>query len=288
MTTPSPRVSFLLRLITLLAPIAASSGSAQDLFVSLGAKNNQPPTVVIPPPGLGWDYSAVAPTGDATWNRVPRPTGINITAASVLVDNQPGAGRLGSFPLGDPAGMPLLDPSGKATAARLILSVDIGALAEDKSRSEPSFHSKSRYAVPLGLMDKAWRIYLDKNSLVFTVTGLVPKKDYDLYLYGGAADPQSPDNPSGEGLGGRFTLAPANTPAGALASAETTGGFCASLYTFNPQSTDGKGIALTPAGTTWVKLKARVDSRGSLSFSTSHNTRRSQYINGFQLIEARP
>lgn len=288
MTTPVPRASLLLRLITLLAPIGASSGSAQDLFVSLGTKNNQPAIVSVPAPGLGWDYSAVAPIGNDTWNRVPRPLGINITAPSVSVDNQPGAGRLGSFAVGDPAGIPLLDSSGKATAARLAISVNIGALAEDKARSEPSFHSKSRYAVPVGLMDKAWRVYLDKNSLVFTVTGLVPKKAYDLYLYGAASDSQSPDNPSGDGQGGRFTLAASNTPAGAPASAETTGGFCASLYIFNPQNTDGKGMALTPAGTTWVKLKAVVDSSGSLSFSTSRNSTKYQCINGFQLVEVRP
>lgn len=285
---PVPRLSIPLRLIALLVSIGTSSGSAQDLFVSLGAKNNQPVTLSVPAPGLGWDYSAAAPVGDATWNRVPRPAGINVTAPSVHVDNQPGAGHLGSFPLGDPAGMPLLDPSGKATAARLSMSLTVGALAEDKARSEPSLHSKGRYAVPLGLMDKAWRIYLDKNSIVFTVTGLVPKKTYDLYLYGAANDPQSTDNPSGNGQGGKFTLAPSSTPAGAPASAETTGGFCASLYTFNPQNTDGKGMSLSPAGTTWVKLKAVVDSNGSLSFSTSHNSSHNQYINGFQLVEARP
>lgn len=288
MTTPVSRVSILLRLIPLLASLGASSASAQDLFVSLGAKNNQPATLSVPAPGLGWDYSAAAPNGNTTWNRIPRPLGINITAPSVSVDNQPGAGRLGSFAVGDPAGIPLLDSSGKATAARLAISVNIGALATDKSRSEPSFHAKGRYAVPVGLMDKAWRIYLDKNSLVFTVTGLVPKKAYDLYLYGAASDPQMTDNPSGDGQGGRFTLAAANTPAGAPASAETKGGFCASLYIFNPQSTDGKGVSLTPAATTWVKLTAVVDSNGSLSFSTSRNSSHYQYINGFQLVEARP
>lgn len=166
---------------------------------------------MIPAPGLGWDYSAAAPVDDATWNRDPRPARINITAPLVHGDNQAGAGRLGSFPLGDPAGMPLLDPSGKATAARLTMSMTVGALSEDKARSEPSVHAKGRYAVPLRLMNKAWRIYLDKNSLVVTVTGLVPKKSYDLYLYGAANDPQSVDNPSGNGQGGKFTLASSNT-----------------------------------------------------------------------------
>ena len=288
MTTSAPRVSLLLRLIITLAPIGASSALAQDLFVSLGVKNNQPATLSVPAPGFGWDYSAVAPIGNTTWNLVPRPALISITPPSIPVDNQPGSGRLGSFPLGNPAGMPLLDPSGRATAARLAISVNIGALATDKPRSEPAFHAKGRYAVPVGLMDKAWRIYLDKNSFVFTVTGLVPDKAYDLYLYAAAADPQSPDNPSGDRQGGRFTLDSANTPVGAPASAETTGGFCGSLYTFNPQNTDGKGMSLSPVGTTWVKLKAVVDSNGSLSFSTSRNSTHYQYINGFQLVEARP
>jgi hypothetical protein len=284
MTTPAPRVSFLLRLITLLAPIAASSGSAQNLFVSLGVKNDQPAAISIPAPDHGWDYSAAAPLKSTTWNLVVRPPLINVTHASIPVDNQPGPGRLGAFPLGDPAGISLLDASGQATAARLAISLNVGTLATDKPRNEPSFQSKG-YALPVGLMDKAWRVYLGGNSLLFTVTGLAPGKVYDLYLYGSANNPPSADNPSGEGQGARFTLAAANIPAGAPASAETMGAASANLYTF---SSDRGGLSLTPAGTTWVKLKAVVDLNGSLCFSTSHNARRNQYINGFQLVAVRP
>ena len=280
-----PLRPFATGLLALLALSSAGSACAQSLFVALSTKNNAAPVVAIPAPGNGWNHSAAAPVAGDRWNRIRRPAGVDATDPAIRDGDKAGNGKTGRFPLAGFDAIPLVDASGNPTAARLAISVNIGALAEDKLRSEPSTQAKSRNAVPVGLMDGAWRVYLEGNSLAFTVTGLAPGKPYDLYIYGAASDPQAAENPAGDGCGGRFTLAMANVPNVGPASAETLGGYYASLYTFNP---DSGGMALSPVGTTWTKLRAVADSSGALSFNTSRNSRRSHYINGFQLVEAQP
>lgn len=265
--------------------LTAARVEAQNIFVALTAKNNAAAVMAIPAPGNGWNHSAAAPVSGDKWNRIRRPAGVDATDPAIRDGEKTGNGKIGRFSLGEFESVPLIDCLGNPTNVRLSTSVHIVSLADDKLRLEPSVQTKSRNAVPIGLMDSAWRVYLEKNSLAFTVSGLSAGKPYDLYLYGAASDPQSADNPSGEGSGGRFTLAMVNVPDGAPASAETAGGYYASLYTFNPE---GGGMALTPAGTTWTKLRAIADSGGVISFSTSRNTRRSHYVNGFQLIQVKP
>lgn len=271
--------------LALALSLAASRAEAQNLFVALTAKNNAAAVMAIPAPGNGWNYSAAAPVGGDKWNRIRRPAGVDATDPAIRDGEKSGNGKTGRFPLGEFESVPLIDCLGNPTNARLAVSVNISALADDKLRFEPSVQAKSRNAVPVGLMEAAWRVYLEGNSLTFTISGLVAGKPYDLYVYGAASDPQSAENPSGDGTGGRFTLSLANVPDGAPAAAETTGGYYASLYTFNPE---GGGMALTPPGTTWTKLRALADSGGAISFSTSRNSRRSHYVNGFQLIQAKP
>lgn len=271
--------------LALALTLAAARAEAQNLFVALTSKNNAAAVMAIPAPGNGWNFSAAAPVAGDKWNRIRRPAGIDATDPAIRDGEKTGNGKPGRFPLGEFESVPLIDCLGNPTNARLSASVHIVSLADDKLRSEPSVQAKSRNAVPVGLMDAAWRVYLEQNSLAFTISGLAAGKPYDLYLYGAASDPQSADNPSGEGTGGRYTLALANVPDGAPASAETSGGYYASLYTFNPE---GGGMALTPAGTTWTKLRALADSGGAISFSTSRNARRSHYVNGFQLIQVKP
>ena len=262
----------------------ASLASAQDFFVALAAKTNVQPVLAIPAPGNGWEFSAAAPVPGTQWNRVRRPNGIEATSPAIRSESAPASGKTGRFALGDKESFPLVDSTGQPSAARLSISVNIVSLADDKPRSEPNFHSKSKQAVPAGLMDGAWRVYLEGNGLVFTLSGLVPGKVYDLYVYGAGNDPQSTENPAGDGQGARFTLAVANTSGKGPDSAETLGGFYSSLYTFNPES---GVITLSPVGTTWAKLRAVVDSDGVIRFTTGRNGRRSQYVNGFQLVETR-
>jgi hypothetical protein len=268
-----------------LLSVAPGVAFAQDIFVCLSTKPSLPATVVIPAPGNGWTHSAAAPVPGTKWNRIRRPSGVDVTDPSIGTANAPGAGKTGRFVVGEKESVPLVDAGGEPTAARLSVAVNVTAFADDKPRSEPSFHSKSKQGAPVGLMDNAWRIYIEGNSLTFSVSGLVPGKSYDLYVYGATSDPQSSENPSGDGQGARFTLAIANVSGDSPASTETTGGFYSSIYTFNPES---GAFALSPVGTTWAKLKAVVDSEGAIRFSTSRNSGRQQYINGFQLVEARP
>lgn len=286
MKTPALRSALPAALFALVASCPGLA-FAQDLFVSLATKPSVQPVLTIPVPGNGWNYSAAAPVPGAMWNRIRRPAGIEATDPAIRTDNATPAGKVGRHPLaiGEKESVPLVDALGRPTAARLSVTITLSSLATDKARSEPSFHSKSKQAVPAGLMDGAWRVYLEGNSLTFTVSGLVPGKPYDLYVYGAGNDPQSADNPSGEGQGIRCTLALANVAGGAPASAETLGGFHACLYTFNPET---GLLSLSPSGTTWTKLSAVVDSEGAIRFSTSRNSRNSQYLNGFQLAEPRP
>jgi hypothetical protein len=270
--------------LALMLASGAGLASAQDLFVALATKGNVQPLLAIPAPGNGWEHSAAAPVPGTQWNRVRRPAGIEATDPAIRAEPAAAVGKTGRFPLGENESVPLVDATGKPSAARLAISVNIASFANDKPRSEPTFHSKSKQAAPAGLMDGAWRVYLEGNGLVFTVSGLVPGKAYDLYVYGAGNDPRSTDNPAGDGQGARFTLAVANTLGKDAGSAETSGGFYSSLYTFNPES---GVITLSPVGTTWAKLGAVVDSDGVIRFSTGRNSRRSQYINGFQLVEVR-
>ena len=279
--TPSPRLP--LALFALLS-VCPGLAFAQDIFVCLSTKPNLSPTLAIAPPGNGWAHSAAAPVPGTKWNRIRRPAGVDVTDPAIATAEAPGAGKAGRFVIGEKESVPLVDADGQPTAARLSIAVNVTAFADDKPRVEPSYHSKSKQAAPAGLMDNAWRIYLEGNSLTFSLSGLVPGKEYELYVYGATSDPQSTENPSGDGQGARFTLAVANVSGNSPASTETTGGFYSSLYTFNPES---GALALSPLGTTWSKLKTVVDSEGAIRFSTSRNSGRQQYINGFQLVEAR-
>lgn len=285
MHSPSRSSFFLPGLFALLAVACPVVASAQDLFVCLSTKGNLQPALSIPQPGKGWTHSAAAPVAGTKWNRIRRPAGVDVTDPAIATAEAPAAGKTGRFVVGEKESVPLVNANGEPTAARLSITVNVTALADDKPRAEPSFHSKSKQAAPAGLMDNAWRVYLEGNSLTFTVSGLVPGKKYDLYVYGATSDPQSSENPSGDGQGARFTLSTANVSGDSPASTETTGGFYASIYTFDPES---GSFALSPAGSTWSKLKAAVDSEGVIRFSTSRNSGRQQYVNGFQLVEARP
>ena len=237
--------------------------------------------ISIPPPGHGWTYSAVAPVPGEHWNRIRRTAGVDITDPSVA--GAAGAARLGIHPLDTASDISLVDPEGSPTNAHLNIQLEVLTLATDKSRTEPAIHSKSQGAVPIGLMDSAWRVFLPKNALHFTLTGLAPGKAYDLYLYGASVDMVS--NPDGLGEGARFTLAPANVAPGSPGTVETTGGFCGSIYTFNPET---DRMAPSPAGTTWAKLSVVADAQGILKFSTGQNAEKRHYVNGFQLVEKQP
>ncbi len=110
----------------------------------------------------------------------------------------------------------------------------------------------------------------------------MPQRAYDLYVYGSSIDPVT--NPTGDNEGARFSLTQENTGPGTSGTVETVGGFHGSIYTFNP---DTDRIAPSPAGTTWAKLSAVADAKGQLAFSTTRNSHRRHYVNGFQLVEAK-
>lgn len=288
--TPTPPMCLPRCLVHGLASLALAlsvspRALAQDIFVALSTKNSVAPVLVVPAPGNGWDHSAAAPSAGEKWNRIRRPAGVDVTDPGIRDGDGNGKGTAGRFPLAGLESVPLVDAAGAETPARLSVSIHVAKLAEDKPRKEPSVQAKSRESLPTGLMDGAWRVYLEGNSLSFTVTGLSPGRHYDLYLYGAANDSQSAENPSGEGLGARFTLAPANCRPDGAASVETSGGYHSCIYVFNPTT---NGMQLAPEGTTWARIRTVVDSTGAISFTTSRNSRRGHYINGFQLVENRP
>lgn len=281
MLSPSRRhpAAALLLLIGLLNA-GASFLSAQTVFVCLGGKEKLPPVISIPAPGHGLANSAAAPVPGERWNRIPRTSGVNATdPAATPAGNTDGA-KLGIQPLDTATNVALVDPDGNPTKARLGIQIKLATLATDKPRVEPSIHSKSKGAVPRGLMDASWRVFLPNNSLVFTLSGLVPDRRYDLYFYGSCVDMVT--NPDGDGEGARFTVAVTNLAAGSSGSVETVGGFCSSIYTFNPET---DRMALSPPGTTWATLTAVADSQGQIVFSTAQNSRRRHYVNGFQLVD---
>jgi len=259
---------------------AGDSGTPRDqaVFVSLGGKDSRK-TVTIPAPGYGWIHSAIAPVPGDTWNRVSRATGVNATSPSLAPAGSAEAGKPGIYVLDTLDGVPLVDPAGKPTSVRLGVQVEIGTLATDKPRQEPSVHNKSKGALPAGLMDGAWRVFLPQNTLRFTLRGLVPGRTYDFYGYAAALDPAN--NPEGANDGALFTLAPPNRVAGSKGTAETKGGYCASVLTYDPDS--GK-ISPSPSGTTWVALPAVADDQGRIEFSTGRNSSGRHFVNGFQLV----
>lgn len=252
--------------------------SAQTAFVCLGGKTNLPSIIQIPAPGHGWDYSAAAPVPGVQWNRVRRPAGVDVTDPSIAKD-QPRA-RLGIHDIDTAKNLPLIDPQGNPTGVKLDIHVEILRLATDKPRSEPTVHSKGAAAIPSGLMDTAWRVYLPDNRLRFTLSNLLPGHHYALYCYGTGVDPAK--NPTGDGEGARFTLEKDNIPPGTAGTIETTGGFCGGIYTFSPET---DRVSLSPAGTTWGRLYAVADDLGRIQFYTTRNANSRHYINGFQLID---
>ena len=266
--------------LALIVLAGAASAHAQTVFVCLGGKAKTASVISIPAPGHGWEFSAAAPVPGTQWNRIKRTSGVDATDPA-LAAGEPAAKRLGVHPLDTAEDVALMDPAGNPTTARLTVRLDIRSLASDKPRTEPAIHSKSKGAVPVELMESAWRVYLPDNSLLFTLNGLTPGRAYDLYLYASCVDPVS--NPDGAGEGARFTLAQENIAAGGSGTTETKGGFGGGIYTFNPETDK---MAPSPAGTTWTKLPAVADPRGRIEFKSSRNSDGRHYVNGFQLVEA--
>ena len=255
----------------------ASVGSAPvPVFVCLGGKDRMSSVISIPPPGYGWEHSAVAPVPGDMWNRVARTAGIDATDPALAPGTAP---KKGIHTLDTADRVPLVDPSGKPTGVKLTIQLEISALATDKARVEPSIHSKSKGALPAGLMDAAWRVFLPQNSLRFVIEGLAPGRTYDLYAYAAALDPVN--NKEGANDGALFTVAAANRPPGSKPSFETTGGYSASVITYNP---DTNKIAPSPAGTTWVQFPVIADPTGRIEFSTGRNSFGRHFVNGFQLV----
>jgi hypothetical protein len=286
MTFPNNRLSSLFFVLCFCAPLVSPrTAFAQSVFVSLGIQTNKKSVQTIPVPGYGWNYSAAAAVPGETWNQISRPEPIDVTAPAVRTGGQAGTGRQGVFPLGDPAGVALVDSANQPTTVRLNITMKVENLSTDKPRAEPSFYNKSKGAIPEGLMNTAWRVYHSENSLGFTLSGLKPGKPYQLYIYAATFDAGSTNNPTGEGSGARFNLAAGNVVEGHVGVGETAGGFLASLYTFDPETNK---IALAPEGTTWIKLSAHADASGSITFNTQANAKRLQMINGFQLVDVTP
>lgn len=265
--------------LALAALVGAASAHAQTVFVCLGGKAKMASVITIPAPGHGWEFSAAAPVPGTHWNRIKRTVGVDATDPA-LAGGEASARRLGVHPLDTAEDVALMDPAGNPTTARLTIRIDVRTLATDKPRTEPAIHSKSKGAVPLELMESAWRVYLPDNSLVFSLGGLVPGQPYDLYFYGSCVDPVS--NPDGAGEGARFTLAQDNIAVGGSGTTETKGGFGGGIYTFNPETDK---MAPSPAGTTWTKLPAVADARGRIEFKSSRNSDGRHYVNGFQLVQ---
>lgn len=264
----------------LFVSLACAGADAQTVFVCLGGKDSLPAVTPIPAPGHGWKYSAAAPVPGDLWNRILRTAGVTASSSSLSGTPEHSTSPAGFHPLDTATDVPLVDPQGDPTPIRLNIQLKLESFATDKPRSEPAIHSKSKGATPKGLMDAAWRVFLPKNSLVFTLNGLEPARHYDLYVYGSCVDMVS--NPDGNGEGARFTLGPENVVPGNLATVETIGGFCSSIYTYNPEA---DRMTLTPAGTTWARLAVVADGEGRVVFSTGHNSSRRHYVNGFQLVD---
>ncbi len=281
--TPSRRPASALRFAFGFFFAGLIPASAQTVFVCLGGKAKMASVISIPAPGHGWSYSAVAPVPGEHWNRLRRTAGVDATDPGVAGSPAGATGKLGLHPLDTATDVPLVDPEGRPTNVHLTVQIEVLTLATDKARTEPAIHSKSVGAIPIGLMDAAWRVFLPQNRLHFTLTGLVPGRAYDLYLYGACVDMVS--NPDGTGEGARFTLAPANLVPGNSGTVETAGGFCGGIYTFNPEV---DRMAPSPAGTTWALLPAVADGQGVLKFSTAQNSNRRHYVNGFQLVDKQP
>ncbi|MEY4489204.1 MAG: hypothetical protein RIQ79_1712 [Verrucomicrobiota bacterium] len=259
--------------------IPDADGYGQAVFVCLGGKDKRPSIITIPPPGRGWNYSAVAPVIGERWNRILRTDGVDVTDATIAPATTEGGSKLGVLALKTATNVPLVDPAGKPTRVKLTIQIEVKTLATDKPRSEPTIHGKSKEALPVGLMDTAWRVFLPNNALRFTLSGLVPGQPYDLYGYAGALDPAI--NPDGANDGARFTLTPQNIVAGTANTSETTGGFCASIQTYNPEADK---ISMSPIGSNWVRLSTVADSKGLISFTTTRNSNGRHFVNGFQLI----
>ena len=261
-------------------PALAQDGNvkSQPVFVSLGGKDMRQ-TVTIPSPGFGWNYSAVAPVPGDCWNRIPRVAGVDVTGPALAPAGASGARKTGIYPLDTLNKVALVDPAGKPSSVRLSVQVEVNTLATDKARSEPTVHNKSKGALPAGLMDTAWRVFLPQNNLRFTITGLVPGLTYDFYGYAAALDPAN--NPDGANDGALFTLAVPNRVAGSKGTGETKGGYCASVLTYNPETSK---ITPSPSGTTWVDMPAVADSKGQIEFSTGRNSSGRHFVNGFQLV----
>lgn len=258
---------------------ATVRSAAQNVFVSLAGKTNLTSIVSIPAPGHGWDYSAAAPVDGRQWNRIRRTAGVDVTDPAL--GDPKHAGRLGIHDLDTGDDVPLIDPRGTDTGVRLNIRMEILYLSADKPRYEPAAYNRRGDASPVGLMDAVWRVYLPDNRLRFSLSGLVPGRRYALYCYGACADPVR--NPSGEGEGARFTLEKKNIPFGTSGTAETVGGYFGSIFTFSPETNQ---IALSPAGTTWVRLDAIADDTGFIRFFTGLNSHKRHFMNGFQLVEA--
>lgn len=266
-----------------LGLLIPTSAIAQSLSVVLAPKSTAPGTTQIAPPSASWKYSALAPVAGNTWNQVKRPDAISVTDPSKVEDPTLGPGVLGSFPLSTANALPLVDVNGAKTSAMLTVSLGVNALATDKARKEPSFPSRSKDAVPKGLMDGNWRLIVGANTLNFSIAGLKASQMYDLYLYAAAYDPDNQDNPMGDGLGARLTIAPSNVTSPSQKTSETLGGSQACLYNVAADGT----VTPSPAGTTWTKLRVVADTDGVVAFNTAMNSKRNHYVNGFQLVEVR-
>ncbi|MEY4490096.1 MAG: hypothetical protein RIQ79_2604 [Verrucomicrobiota bacterium] len=262
-------------------PAVASASYSQNIFVCLGGKSKGGNLVIIPAPGHGWNYSAVAPVPGDTWNRISRTAGVDASDARLTPGDA--ASKLGLKDLDTAKDVGLMDSLGQPTAAHLTIQIEVLSLATDKARQEPATYSKSKGALPVALMECSWRVFLPENSLRFTIADLMPGQVYDLYVYASSTDPVT--NPTGKGEGARFTLAPDNIVHGDLGTAETEGGYGGGIFTYSPET---DAMAPSPLGTTWSRLPVVADGKGQLVFKTTSNASRRHFVNGFQLIGKTP
>ncbi len=242
--------------------------------VASGSTPTSATTTSISAPGSGWSFSAAAPIAGTTWNQILRPNpAIGSNNTSIV----------GQYVCNSANNIALADSSGAATNVRLTLSIDIQDLENNATRTEPNTAAGSTSATgPNALMGTAWRIYRGGNGSIHRLTGLPAGAHYFLYAYGTTTT---------TGQGCKFTLDPANVPAGATASfLETRGGNSGNIYTFDGTNYSlttpaAAGVVSTAADSnSWGRIHAVVDGSGVLTFKTSKNAGNGQYYQGYQLM----
>jgi hypothetical protein len=244
---------------------AAPVVPADNVFVALRTTYTGPSTTSIAPPP-GGRYSAAAPVSGTIWNTVDLKNlvGTNSTAGSssnlyvnLALENASGA----SIP-----------PT---------LSITYSNVITTGTRTAPSGVNGENTLQPGGVMENAWRNYLNAsgNYFTFRISGLSNSSPYDLYLEGATAVSSE---------GGGVQLAPANIfgtePANAVTANTTTNslGSYGSLWTVTGGATN-----LMPQGTTWTLLHGQTDASGKFSFYFNGGGS-AAYLNGFQLVPVPP